>query len=664
MKKLISLLLILSMLFASCALLVACSDSDQDDSTPDKGDDTPKACETCVDDNKDAKCDVCGKDVPCVTCADANKDAKCDVCGKDVPCETCVDGNKDAKCDVCGKDVPCETHTDVDPKDLVCDVCQKKLPCPGHHDTDGNGHCDECGKSDIAIINPADRDYLHDLAYFTDIVYERPDVEAAALELSSVAEQIKTMDDFDAAIELIDTTEDDYVKINTMYTYSEIMNMLNTDDQYWTDEYSYMSTAVSTYNKALEDLFVACATSPFKERFEDEYFKDSLDEYVDGGKYTDELVRLEALEGELIAEYVALEQGNIDRAAEIYVELVKIRRQIADELNLDTYLDYSYDRFSRDYSGDEALALMLDAGRKGTEMYFTLQAEVFGNYFRRNQASTAKNNVLINNVYRALEGEDELLVEAYAYMLETGLYDIGYANNTRYGGAFTTYISQLDAPFIFMSTAGNVTDYLTLVHEFGHFFDAYANYGLGSSLDLAEISSQALELMMISRFDGILTEKDAEYMAYYQLYMALNTLLYQSFIATFEHYVYDLAYDEITIENLEKLVKRAQINVLGRDVGLGTLDAVIMQHTVAYPFYVESYCTSLLVSLDIFFTECANKGDGMEIYLSLITDADADNQAFLSELDRVGLTSPFEDGYVTYIADSIYYFVTGKHYYQ
>ena len=95
MKKIISLLLALT-----CALaLFACGN-------------TP--CETCVDADKDSKCDVCGSAVPCETCVDGDKDAKCDVCGKAVDCAACVDTDRNGACDVCGKVVAVNVFEDFE----------------------------------------------------------------------------------------------------------------------------------------------------------------------------------------------------------------------------------------------------------------------------------------------------------------------------------------------------------------------------------------------------------------------------------------------------------------------------------------------------------------------------------------------------------------------
>ena len=50
------------------------------------GDEEGNVCQTCVDSDKDGKCDECGSDVKkaCTTCVDSNKDGKCDECGNKV----------------------------------------------------------------------------------------------------------------------------------------------------------------------------------------------------------------------------------------------------------------------------------------------------------------------------------------------------------------------------------------------------------------------------------------------------------------------------------------------------------------------------------------------------------------------------------------------------
>ena len=113
-----------------------------------------KECTEHVDENKDAKCDVCEADVACKEHVDEVRDLKCDVCGEELECTEHVNADEDRFCDLCGEQaVPeCQKHTDED-KNLVCDVCRMDI-CDPHKDTDANGLCDVCKAAIVVIYQP------------------------------------------------------------------------------------------------------------------------------------------------------------------------------------------------------------------------------------------------------------------------------------------------------------------------------------------------------------------------------------------------------------------------------------------------------------------------------------------------------------------------------
>ena len=89
-------------------------------------------------------------------------------------------------------------------------------------------------------------------------------------------------------------------------------------------------------------------------------------------------------------------------------------------------------------------------------------------------------------------------------MLQFDLYDIEISSHNRQDGAFTSYLDDYDAPFIFISSDETIGDYSTLIHEFGHFADMFINNGGSTSIDQKEISSQGLEYIMLHYLGGIL----------------------------------------------------------------------------------------------------------------------------------------------------------------
>jgi hypothetical protein len=70
------------------------------------------------------------------------------------------------------------------------------------------------------------------------------------------------------------------------------------------------------------------------------------------------------------------------------------------------------------------------------------------------------------------------------------------------------------------------------------------------------------------------------------------------------------------------------------------------------PFYVISYVTSSMVSIQMYDKEVAKAGSGLDVYLDFVGNFDP-YEPFLECVDRVGLRSPFADGSVDALVTSI-----------
>ena len=102
-----------------------------------------------ADNNKDHKCDVCGKTLS--DHVDDDKNHVCDICEKAI--SNHADDDDDHVCDICEKVI--SNHADDD-DDHICDICGKAIS--NHADDDNNHICDICGK---VISNHADDDDDH-----------------------------------------------------------------------------------------------------------------------------------------------------------------------------------------------------------------------------------------------------------------------------------------------------------------------------------------------------------------------------------------------------------------------------------------------------------------------------------------------------------------------
>ena len=294
---------------------------------------------------------------------------------------------------------------------LLSSGCKKQVPpdnVPGGDNTGNNSQNQSTGTTQTIVV-PTYKDYGRNTIDFDKIVYSRPDLADAIAKFEVCSELVEAntlpFEDQVAAIVELETI---YSNIESMYTLAQIYSKKDSSIEFWQSEYLHLSTGYPAFAKSVEALLVACARSENKTAFEKDYFGYSLDEYADGGNYTDELVALLEEEALKEAEYSSLSTatvtitysslgnfsftGAVDevykQAAEkfginstqyknativinelykqkvrelsipIYVDLLKIRRLIADELGVDTYIDYAYENMGYDYSPSDMKQLL------------------------------------------------------------------------------------------------------------------------------------------------------------------------------------------------------------------------------------------------------------------------------------------------------------------
>ena len=560
---------------------------------------------------------------------------------------------------------------------------------------------------------PEYKDYGRDTVNFSDIVYERPNYAMAIEAFKTVIADIEANTlSYDAQLEKITALEDSYNTILTMYSLANIYNSKNTAEKFWNDEYAFVTSGYPSFAEAIEDLFVAAANSPHAEKFEDDYFGEGLiEKYKDGGKFTDAMIKFwedeEALEAKYsslstatfkityngdtdtvdnLLNYYAKKYGTSsrdynshaaminkafnDERIKIFVDLIKVRKNIATELGDDSYLDYGYESLSRDYSSEEASKFLDDIAKYIVPIYQLLSFSVFVPYFYPNgmdkapiEATALTLDKLINDGYKLIGEIDSELADIYGYMLQHRLYDIELRESNRIPGAFTTYLDKYNAPFVFISAGGNIGDYSTLFHEFGHFADAYINYNSNTSIDQKEISSQALEFLTLLRMDGELSNKDQLYLKYSMMWSALESLVIQGFYAKAEELIYALDYEDINESNINAQIKKAAKMFEFNSDKIDILYLLGVQHLFLYPFYVQSYAVSVAPALEIYFMEEKSKGAGFEAYRKLIDRTDED-MTMVESIKASGITSPFKKNYLCDLANKIYNSILGKDYYD
>lgn len=545
--------------------------------------------------------------------------------------------------------------------------------------------------ADPALIryrNGGMRDYLEDLPVdmvdFSEMEYARPDVAAMYRDFDALIEAAGTTDRAEELLEAYYKLYDRYVDFYTMDTLANVRYSLKTTDAFYKAEYDFCENETPNVEEKLEALNKALAASPARDQLEEEYFGSGyFEQYDDYEVYTNpEYLRLSQEEAALLSEYRALtadmqvsfqgETKPLDEwletddyytyigalqayydsyntsVGELFVRLVKVRQQLAAALDYDSYADYSFDvTYTRDYSPEQGVEFL-----NGIRTHLVPVLEKAMPQFGVSSPSFggASEQSVMEMVASAAQTIGGSVWDAYRFMRAYGLCDISRSPK-KIEGSFQTYIYDYEAPFVLVNAKGSGEDYTTFAHEFGHFTDAYHNYGANEDLETAETFSQAMEFLALQYSDA-LSQRQRDSLLRYKLYDLLETFVYQGAYAEFEARVYALDPEKITVERINEIYLQCCKDFGVYEDGFdfyysqGWIDVL---HFFEVPYYVISYCVSAETALQVYELETRQKGDGVAAYFRLL---DRDYSAGVQQvMEDAELESPFRDDVIEQTAE-------------
>lgn len=592
--------------------------------------------------------------------------------------------------------------------------------------------CSLCGETetrktdkvdpDTILMTPIDKEYDRGDIAWDEFTYEEPDFEAMGARLdAAVAALNENSKSYEEIEDMIWEIDDDAGLLMTANSYANIQVSLNNKDPYWTAEYERISLAYSGIVQKFEKLYIAAANSTLVDQLAENVFGDWIYDYQNEEGMSDELVALLEQESAMETRYETLSTATVEItysgmtdtvdnilawAAETYgessaqykqvkkdcaalyeaeskvikrqllVDLFKIRKLIANEQGLDNYLPYAYQSIGHDYSVEDAEIFFKAVGDYINVITVELESYFEDFYVRNSVSGSLSREKMLNVAYRVLGNINPDYQDIYNYMLLSGMYSVERKASGRDTGAFVTWLTNFDSPYLFVTMEGKPTDYSTLFHEFGHFIDYYIN-GDSAGIDMAEISSQALEFMFVSYMGDEISAKNAKFMTVAAIQSSLDVFGFQVFLAAFEHEAYKLEYDEITAAALDQCAARAAATVkfnLGQASSGGYLidKFTHVPHIYLYPCYVQSYATSMTAALTIYRLEVEEPGAGLDAYIEFIDREDEDAAAeeagieptFKYYLEQAGIPSPFVSENIKDLANFIYNLCKGKDYFE
>ena len=302
---------------------------------------------------------------------------------------------------------------------------------------------------------------------------------------------------------------------------------------------------------------------------------------------------------EFLAALDLYQLGKNRAAGELFLELMAVRRQLADEGGYPSYGAGQYAAFGRNYTTEQALKAAETVKAVFVPLYARLR-ERCENDLRYLGGASFREDEFIAAMSEAAERVVSGAGEAWWYMLAYGLYD-SRPSERKLKGSFTTYFAAYRCPFLFTQWTDDASSAFTMIHEFGHFLSYYLNpegtyYG-AENLDLAETDAQGFELLMLAEYDALF----GRYAAAARLCCLVNAL-YAVLSGFMEDEFQQRAYalKDPTVEDLNRLYGQvAKDYGFDRMFGYEGREWTEIGHTFLFPFYYVSYGVSMLGAMSL-----------------------------------------------------------------
>lgn len=435
---------------------------------------------------------------------------------------------------------------------------------------------------------------------FSQMSYQRPDLEALKGQISELTERLKQADSYEAAKAAFLDKEELEKHLITQSTLAEIRHSIDTRDSFYDAEMKFWNAAMPELQEYTQAWTRAMLDSPFRQQFSAEYgdilFRNAEIELktfspemipelqqendltqayekllasaqipFEGKTYTisqmtpfkndpDDARRLAAWKAE--GQWYKDNQAELDG---IYDQLVHLRDAMGKKLGYEGYTTLGYYRMGRNCYTKEDVERFRAAVVKYlvpvADQIYRDQAKRLGKEYPMSFADNALQFRSGNPKPAGTPEEilaqgkkfyDELSPETSAFfntMLEGELLDV-LSTEGKAGGGYCTGIPDYRVPFIFANFNGTQGDVEVVTHEAGHAFAYYMNRDrlpiscAWPSMEACEVHSMSMEFFAWPWAEGFFGPDTRKFL-YSHLASALTFIPYGTMVDHFQHIVYE-----------------------------------------------------------------------------------------------------------------------------
>lgn len=435
---------------------------------------------------------------------------------------------------------------------------------------------------------------------FSQMKYERPDLEAVKAELTKLTEELKSAENYDGARKAFVEFDAVKRKVGTQGTLASVRHSIDTRDKFYEAEKKFWNAASPELDEYFQNWTMALLESKFRTQFEEEFGNivfinaeidlkafspdiipelqkenDLVQEYqkliasaqipFEGGIYTisqlapfkndaDDARRLAAWKAD--GSWYKEHQAQLD---EIYDKLTHLRDTMGKKLGYDGFTQLGYYRMGRNCYTKDDVEKFREAVRKYlvpvADSIYREQAKRLGKDY---PMSFADNALMFRSGNPKPCGTPEEILQAgkkfydelspetskfFRAMLDGELLDV-LSTEGKEGGGYCTSLYDYNMPFIFANFNGTSSDVETVTHEAGHAFADWYNIKripvdtVWPSMEGCEVHSMSMEFFAWRNAEDFFG-KDTRKFLYSHLAGSLTFIPYGTMVDHFQHIVYE-----------------------------------------------------------------------------------------------------------------------------
>lgn len=435
---------------------------------------------------------------------------------------------------------------------------------------------------------------------FSQMKYERPDLEAVKAELTKLTEELRSAENYDGARKAFVEFDAVKRKVGTQGTLASVRHSIDTRDEFYEAEKKFWNAASPELDEYFQNWTMALLESKFRTQFEEEFGNivfinaeielkafspdiipelqkenDLVQEYqkliasaqipFEGGIYTisqlapfkndaDDARRLAAWKAD--GSWYKEHQAQLD---EIYDKLTHLRDTMGKKLGYDGFTQLGYYRMGRNCYTKDDVEKFREAVRKYlvpvADSIYREQAKRLGKEY---PMSFADNALMFRSGNPKPCGTPEEILQAgkkfydelspetskfFRAMLDGELLDV-LSTEGKEGGGYCTSLYDYNMPFIFANFNGTSSDVETVTHEAGHAFADWYNIKripvdtVWPSMEGCEVHSMSMEFFAWRNAEDFFG-KDTRKFLYSHLAGSLTFIPYGTMVDHFQHIVYE-----------------------------------------------------------------------------------------------------------------------------